>query len=97
MKNTPIYLIILLALISIIQIMTNGLAIYKNVFRHKNLDGVRLFEWVNFSIGFGTLIFLLFIFINKDFLSNDFTKSFVIGLILLNILTMLFHYFSFFK
>jgi hypothetical protein len=95
-KKTAIDKIVLI-FISIIQLVSNGQPIYLNIFKYNYPEGIRLFQWLNFILGFLSILVLLIIFSAGRKLSLVKQKIILIGFILLNLVFIIIHWFNFFK
>jgi len=95
MNIIKIILLVFLGFLAILQIESNGMPIYDNIFHHKNIDNVSSMQWLNFMLGLISAIFMLFVF---PFLKKALTISLIaLTLITLNMGFIFLHFYMFFS
>jgi cell division protein FtsW (lipid II flippase) len=93
-KKTYFILFVLLGLIALIQIYSNGKPIFVNVFHYQYIKAVRPMQWINFIIGLLSLIVLLIVKIKYPSRKKIYA---VVATIVINILFIILHFNSFFS
>ena len=58
-KQSSFFLLVGVVLLTLLQMFTNGSAIYENLIVYQNPAGIREFQWINFSAGLGTGLWVI--------------------------------------